>query len=200
MGAHRSGSAAQGPPTARRPHATARRRRCRHAPSPRRRQASSTPPEPRLLHRRGRVELLERATRRSARRGARGRAVRRRAASVPAPRPGLAALPRAPRTRRVPRRRHGARQDGHRAGPPSCRPGPHLVVCPLSVVHNWFAEAARFTPILHVVVHHGADRDLGLDELVPRRPRRHDVRAAAARLEQLVDRRVVHRRRSTKRR
>ena len=48
-----------------------------------------------------------------------------------------------------------------------CRPGPHLVVCPLSVVHNWFAEAARFTPDLHVVVHHGADRDLGLDRLVP---------------------------------
>ncbi len=48
-----------------------------------------------------------------------------------------------------------------------CRPGPHLVVCPLSVVHNWFAEAARFTPGLHVVVHHGADRDLGLDGLVP---------------------------------
>ncbi len=48
-----------------------------------------------------------------------------------------------------------------------CRPGPHLVVCPLSVVHNWFSEAARFTPDLHVVVHHGADRDLGLDGLVP---------------------------------
>ncbi len=47
------------------------------------------------------------------------------------------------------------------------RPGPHLVVCPLSVVHNWFAEAARFTPDLHVLVHHGADRDLGLDRLVP---------------------------------
>ena len=26
------------------------------------------------------------------------------------------------------------------------RPGPHLVVCPLSVVHNWEAEARRFTP------------------------------------------------------
>ena len=26
------------------------------------------------------------------------------------------------------------------------RPGPHLVVCPLSVVHNWEAEAARFAP------------------------------------------------------
>ena len=59
-----------------------------------------------------------RAARRPARRGARGRAVRRRAASVPAPRPGLAALPRPPRTRRLPGRRHGARQDGHHAGPP----------------------------------------------------------------------------------
>ena len=39
------------------------------------------------------------------------------------------------------------------------RPGPHLVVCPLSVVHNWQAEAARFTPSLRVVVHHGAERD-----------------------------------------
>ena len=38
------------------------------------------------------------------------------------------------------------------------RPGPHLVVCPLSVVHNWVAEAARFTPGLHVVVHHGPGR------------------------------------------
>jgi SNF2 family DNA or RNA helicase len=38
------------------------------------------------------------------------------------------------------------------------RPGPHLVVCPLSVVHNWEAEARRFTPGLTVVVHHGAGR------------------------------------------
>ena len=38
------------------------------------------------------------------------------------------------------------------------RPGPHLVVCPLSVVHNWESEAARFTPSLRVVVHHGAER------------------------------------------
>ena len=30
------------------------------------------------------------------------------------------------------------------------RPGPHLVVCPLSVVHNWEAEAARFAPSLRV--------------------------------------------------
>ncbi|HWL43089.1 MAG TPA: DEAD/DEAH box helicase [Ilumatobacter sp.] len=38
------------------------------------------------------------------------------------------------------------------------RPGPHLVVCPLSVVHNWEAEAHRFTPSLQVLVHHGAER------------------------------------------
>jgi non-specific serine/threonine protein kinase len=38
------------------------------------------------------------------------------------------------------------------------RPGPHLVICPLSVVHNWQAEANRFTPALRVVVHHGAER------------------------------------------
>jgi hypothetical protein len=36
--------------------------------------------------------------------------------------------------------------------------GPHLVICPLSVVRNWEAEAARFTPFLRVVVHHGTGR------------------------------------------
>ncbi len=38
------------------------------------------------------------------------------------------------------------------------RPGPHLVVCPLSVVHNWEAEARRFAPSLRLRVHHGTDR------------------------------------------
>ncbi|MFZ9040853.1 MAG: SNF2-related protein [Ilumatobacteraceae bacterium] len=38
------------------------------------------------------------------------------------------------------------------------RPGPHLVVCPLSVVHNWEAECRRFTPSRSVVVHHGTER------------------------------------------
>ncbi|MFV0309031.1 MAG: DEAD/DEAH box helicase, partial [Desertimonas sp.] len=38
------------------------------------------------------------------------------------------------------------------------RSGPHLVVCPLSVVHNWEAEARRFTPSFRVLVHHGAAR------------------------------------------
>ena len=50
------------------------------------------------------------------------------------------------------------------------RSGPHLVVCPLSVVHNWEAETARFTPSMRVVVHHGAERQrsgpalFGLDD------------------------------------
>ncbi len=38
------------------------------------------------------------------------------------------------------------------------RPGPHLVVCPLSVVRNWQSESARFAPALRVLVHHGTDR------------------------------------------
>ena len=49
-------------------------------------------------------------------------------------------------------------------------PGPHLVVCPLSVVHNWYAEAARFTPKLQVSIHHGTERargDSAADQLVP---------------------------------
>ncbi len=41
------------------------------------------------------------------------------------------------------------------------RPGPHLVVCPLSVVHNWESESHRFTPGLTVMVHHGAGRHQG---------------------------------------
>jgi len=49
------------------------------------------------------------------------------------------------------------------------RPGPHLVVCPLTVVHNWEAETRRFAPDLRVLVHHGADRagrgDAGQDRL-----------------------------------
>ena len=37
-------------------------------------------------------------------------------------------------------------------------PGPHLVVCPLSVVRNWEKEAARFVPGMSVMVHHGTGR------------------------------------------
>jgi superfamily II DNA or RNA helicase len=36
--------------------------------------------------------------------------------------------------------------------------GPTLVIAPPAVVGNWAAEAARFTPGLRVVVHHGASR------------------------------------------
>ncbi|MBV9935677.1 MAG: DEAD/DEAH box helicase, partial [Actinobacteria bacterium] len=36
--------------------------------------------------------------------------------------------------------------------------GPALVIAPPAVVGNWAAEAARFTPKLKVVVHHGASR------------------------------------------
>ena len=38
---------------------------------------------------------------------------------------------------------------------------PVLLVCPTSVVNNWQKEAARFTPQLPVLVHHGADRMKG---------------------------------------
>ncbi|MGH9068895.1 MAG: DEAD/DEAH box helicase, partial [Acidimicrobiales bacterium] len=37
--------------------------------------------------------------------------------------------------------------------------GPTLVVAPPAVLGNWAAEAARFTPGLRVVVHHGPERD-----------------------------------------
>ncbi len=37
-------------------------------------------------------------------------------------------------------------------------PGPHLVVCPLSVVRNWESETARFVPLMRVMVHHGTGR------------------------------------------
>ncbi len=49
----------------------------------------------------------------------------------------------------------------HVLGRASTRPS--LVLCPLSVVHNWEAEAARFAPDLHVVVSHGSDRATGSD-------------------------------------
>ncbi|WP_051344197.1 DEAD/DEAH box helicase [Alicyclobacillus herbarius] len=36
--------------------------------------------------------------------------------------------------------------------------GPHLLVCPTSLVPNWRAEIQRFAPALRVYVHHGAKR------------------------------------------
>lgn len=37
-------------------------------------------------------------------------------------------------------------------------PGPHLIVCPTSVVGNWQREIARFAPSLQVHRHHGGER------------------------------------------
>ena len=72
----------------------------------------------------------------------------------------LAGLPRLGRARRLPGARHGPRQDARRCWR-TCWPqrdGPALVIAPPAVVGNWAAEAARFTPELRVVVHHGASR------------------------------------------
>jgi superfamily II DNA or RNA helicase len=38
---------------------------------------------------------------------------------------------------------------------------PALLICPTSVTGNWVREAARFTPALPVLLHHGADRKRG---------------------------------------
>jgi SNF2 family DNA or RNA helicase len=40
---------------------------------------------------------------------------------------------------------------------------PVLLICPMSVVGNWQKEAARFTPDLPVLVHHGVEREKGPD-------------------------------------
>lgn len=45
---------------------------------------------------------------------------------------------------------HNSWEDGNRH--------PTLVVCPTSVISNWQREAARFSPGLSVMVHHGPDR------------------------------------------
>jgi hypothetical protein len=38
------------------------------------------------------------------------------------------------------------------------RPGPTLLICPMSLVSNWQKETARFAPGLRVYVHHGGTR------------------------------------------
>ncbi|MBO0705544.1 MAG: DEAD/DEAH box helicase, partial [Candidatus Dormibacteraeota bacterium] len=43
------------------------------------------------------------------------------------------------------------------------RPGPTLLVCPMSVVGNWQREAERFAPDLRVHVHHGTGRLAGVE-------------------------------------
>ena len=39
---------------------------------------------------------------------------------------------------------------------------PNLLVCPTSVINNWQREAARFTPDLPVLLHHGSNRHRGV--------------------------------------
>lgn len=46
------------------------------------------------------------------------------------------------------------REQGLVQGPGS----PTLLVCPMSVVTNWYREAAKFTPNLRVMIHHGTNR------------------------------------------
>ena len=50
--------------------------------------------------------------------------------------------------------------DGN-AGRKPIRPGPTLLICPVSVVGNWRREAARFAPSLIVHVHYGRERSTG---------------------------------------
>ncbi|KZO99381.1 hypothetical protein CALVIDRAFT_534356 [Calocera viscosa TUFC12733] len=48
--------------------------------------------------------------------------------------------------------------------------GPFLIVCPLSVVHNWVSEFEKFTPSIPVVMYHGTPderRELQRTVLVP---------------------------------
>ncbi|WP_030923641.1 DEAD/DEAH box helicase [Streptosporangium amethystogenes] len=43
------------------------------------------------------------------------------------------------------------------------RPGPTLLVCPMSLLSNWQKEAARFAPSLEVYLHHGTARLRGAE-------------------------------------
>ena len=88
--------------------------------------------------------------------------VRRHAARLSARRARLVRVSPALRLRRLPGRRHGARQDGHGAGlaRPPARParseGPVARRRPAIVVFNWIEEAARFAPELKVLDFSGA--------------------------------------------
>jgi SNF2-related domain/SNF2 Helicase protein/Helicase conserved C-terminal domain len=53
--------------------------------------------------------------------------------------------------------------------------GPTLVVCPVSVLGNWQREAARFTPGLRVMAHHGPARFAGQEIPFAERAAEHDL-------------------------
>ena len=55
----------------------------------------------------------------------------------------------------------------HASAPPE---GPHLLVCPTSVLGGWEREAARFAPSLDVYLHYGADRAASPEELATATP------------------------------
>ena len=82
-------------------------------------------------------------------RSAAGRA-RRDAARLPAARAAVAGPDDLPRARRLPRRRHGPRQDDHAHRPapaPAGRgAGPTLVVCPASLLGNWERRSSGSPP------------------------------------------------------
>ncbi len=98
---------------------------------------------------------------------------------------GLAAVSARKRFRRHPGRRNGAGQNPAGAGV-SARsvrraaarpPRPMLVVCPTSLVFNWVAEAAKFTPALKVLALHGPDRHASFDAIPRARLGGHQLRA-----------------------
>ena len=95
------------------------------------------------------ADLLDKADVRVARGGHRAGGLRRQAAHLPGRGARVAGLPRCRRSRRLPRPRHGPRQDADRARPS----GQHRTAPALRSSSrrppssgNWAAEAARFTP------------------------------------------------------
>ena len=96
-------------------------------------------------------------------------------------------LPRRRRPRRLPRPRHGPRQDAHDARPPARGRRPRPVARDRARRRSSATgrpRPKRFTPGLRVVVHHGAGRaaaDEIADEVERRRRRHHHLRHRGAR-------------------
>ena len=42
---------------------------------------------------------------------------------------------------------------------------PALIICPTSVISTWLNEAAKFTPTLRILAHHGANRSTDMEQL-----------------------------------